>query len=170
MTARYATELLYDSEAALRLVDSAIEDIRETDPRAGTGAAAEPIHAGHLRDLLQTAGPLGLLGISQILARGYGEIASVLQCLRESRDVLARTTADKLQHAHESGQFQDITNHQLSYASSVLAETEARLAELASMLGPSALGAAGAGTSAAAAENAEACQAVVDQIADPPSR
>ena len=32
MSARHASELLYDSEAALRLVDSAIEDIRESDP------------------------------------------------------------------------------------------------------------------------------------------
>ena len=33
MTARHATELLYDSEAALRLVDSAIEDLRDADAR-----------------------------------------------------------------------------------------------------------------------------------------
>jgi hypothetical protein len=233
MTARYANELLYDSEAALRLVDSAIEDIREAGPRASAGPSAESLHAGHLRDLLQAAGPLGLLGISQILARGHGEIVSVLRSLRESRDVLARTSAGRVQDTHaklrevtnatESAasdildgldravalvdqmdakasdgdaatgvdlrsklreelfslmgcmQFQDITTQQLSYASSVLTEIETRLAELASILGPAALGAAvvpapvapsGPVTfdPAASMADAEARQAVADQI------
>jgi chemotaxis regulatin CheY-phosphate phosphatase CheZ len=237
MTARHAKELLYDSEAALRLVDSAIEDIRDSDP--GAGAPEEPLHAGQLRDLLQAAGPLGLLGISQILARGYGEIVSVLRRLRESRDVLARTSAEKVQNTHEklravtdatetaatdildgldraialvdqmdakaaegdaaSGadlrntlrdelfalmgcmQFQDITTQQLSYASSVLTEMETRLAELASILGPAALGAAGAPAPvapsgpitfdpAASMANAEARQVVADQIFGRPRR
>ena len=198
MTARHANELLYDSEAALRLVDTAIEDIRDTHP-----GAAEALHAGNLRDLLQTAGPLGLLGISRVLARGYGEIVGVLQSVRESRDVLSRTASDRLLNTHRTLreatsatemaapsilhgldravalvdqidvkaaegdaaagavlrntlreelsslmgrlQLQDITTQQLSYASSVLSETEARLAELASILGPTSLGAAGAG-------------------------
>jgi hypothetical protein len=216
MTARHANELLYDSEAALRLVDSAIEDIREAGPRASTGLSAESLHAGHLRDLLQAAGPLGLLGISKILARGHGEILSVLGSLRESRDVLARTSSgraasdildgldravalvDQLDAEASDGdatasanlrntlreelsslvgcmQFQDIAAQQLSYASSVLSEVETRLAELASILGPAALGAAGAPAPAGASgpitfdplasmANAEARQAVADEI------
>jgi hypothetical protein len=237
MTARHANELLYDSEAALRLVDSAIEDIREADPRASSGTSPESLHAGQLRDLLQAAGPLGLLGISQILARGHGEIISVLGRLRESRDALARTSSARVQDTHaklrevtsatesaasdildgldravalvnqmdatagDAGasaalrgklrdelfslmgcmQFQDITTQQLSFASSVLTEIEARLAELASILGPAALGAAGVPAavapsgpvtfdSAASMANAEARQAVADQIFGRPRR
>lgn len=216
MTARHANELLYDSEAALRLVDSAIEDIREASPRASKGTSAESLHAGHLRDLLQAAGPLGLLGISQILARGHSEIINVLRSLRESRDVLARTSSDRVASGILDGldravalvdqmdakasdgdaaasadlrstlreemfslmgcmQFQDITTQQLGYASSVLSEMETRLAELASILGPAALGAASAPASTASSgpitfdpvasmANAETRQAVADQI------
>jgi hypothetical protein len=236
MTARHANELLYDSEAALRLVDSAIEDIREASPRPSTGTPAESLHAGHLRDLLQAAGPLGLLGISQLLARGHGEIIGVLRSLRESREVLARTSSGRVQDTHDQlrevtnatesaasdildgldravalvdqmdakasdgdaaagadlrgtlreelfslmgrMQFQDITTQRLSYAFSVLTETETRLAELASILGPAALGAAGAPAStgpitfdpAASMANAEARQAVADQIFGRPRR
>ena len=95
MTARHANELLYDSEAALRLVDSAIEDIREPDPRR---AATD--RASHLHELLSKAAPLGLIGISQVLARSYGEIVSVLGSLRESRNALERAAVDNLQRTH----------------------------------------------------------------------
>ena len=56
MTARHANELLYDSEAALRLVDSAIEDLR-TLPRT-MGSAAEPTTNGNLRDILSASSSL----------------------------------------------------------------------------------------------------------------
>ena len=49
MTTRQASELLYDSEAALRLVDSAIEDLRDAqhrDPHLSAASGAE------LRELL----------------------------------------------------------------------------------------------------------------------
>jgi hypothetical protein len=241
MTARHANELLYDSEAALRLVDSAIEDIRDLDlPRADT--ARDALRTAQLRDLLAASGPLGLIRLSQILARGYTEIVSVLGSLRESRNVLERTSVTTLQHTHQKlrevttatetaatdildgldrsvalvnemdvkagegdaaaganlrntlrdelfslmgcMQFQDITSQQLNYASSVLTEMETRLAELATILDPAALGVAGpalAGAElpaapaspgtfdpAASTENAEARQAVADQIFDRP--
>ena len=73
------------------------------------------------------------------------------------------------------------TRAAFSYASSVLAEMETRLAELASILGPAALGAAGTPASeassgpitfdpAASMTNAEARQAVADQIFGRPRR
>jgi hypothetical protein len=123
MTARHATELLYDSEAALRLVDSAIEDLR-TLPRS-VGTAPEPMSTANLRDLLSASGSLGLVGVSQILAQSYGEIVRVLGSLRESRTILERTT--------------DTTAQQSTYASSVLTEIESRLAQLATVLDPTAL-------------------------------
>jgi chemotaxis regulatin CheY-phosphate phosphatase CheZ len=98
MTARPASELLYDSEAALRLVDSAIEDIREPAPDPGAGSLGT---VKQLQDALAAVnGPLGLVGLSQILARGYTEILSVLGRLRESRNVLERSTVSKLQQTH----------------------------------------------------------------------
>jgi hypothetical protein len=106
MTARQANELLYDSEAALRLVDSAIEDIRKPDPHAGM--SLDPVPAAHFRDLLHAAGPLGPNGMSQVLARGYSEIVSVLGSLRESRNVLDRATTEKLQHTH--AKLREVTN------------------------------------------------------------
>ena len=233
MTARQANELLYDSEAALRLVDSAIEDIRDASPHH-LGDPTDASRVANLREMLAQSGPLGLIGLSQVLARGYGEIVSVLGSLRESRTVLERTAVDRIQYTHQrlrevssatqtaatdildgldraialvndldktdqgdaAGgaairnklrdelfaivgcmQFQDITTQQLSYASSVLTDMEARLAELASILDPAALGAPAPKVPAPAAvsptfdpgastENAEARQAVADQIFD----
>jgi hypothetical protein len=235
MTARHASELLYDTEAALRLVDNAIEEIRVTDGRraAENGDAAR---AAQLRDALAAAnGPLGLVGLSQILARGYTEIVSVLGSLRESRTTLDRATVDRLQQTHakirevtrttevvaadimaglerslavvdqmdgkaQEGdaraeadlrntlrdelfalmgcmQFQDTTAQQLNYASSVLTEMESRLAELASVLDPTAFGVArlpsptparSAGPVShdlvASTENASQRQSVADEI------
>jgi hypothetical protein len=103
MTARHASELLYDSEAALRLVDSAIDEIRQPQ-------------------------------LSEILARGYAEVVSVLGSLRESRAVLQRPAVGALS--------QDVTTHQLDHASAVLTDMEGRLAMLASVLDPAALGVA----------------------------
>src|SRR5215218_8534612 len=100
MTSRQASELLYDSEAALRLVDNAIEEIRETDGRRGA-ENTDAARAAQLSEALAAAnGPLGLVGLSQILARGYTEIVSVLGSLRESRTTLERATVDRLQQTH----------------------------------------------------------------------
>jgi chemotaxis regulatin CheY-phosphate phosphatase CheZ len=234
MTARHATELLYDSEAALRLVDSAIQDLR-TLPRPSGGAAA-PNANGSVRDLLASPGAVDLVGLSQILARSYGEIVKVLGSLRESRSVLEQTAFEKLHHTHDKlrevttvtqtaatdildgldravalvndmdarandgdtaaeralrgklrdelfslmgcMQFQDITTQQLTYASSVLTELETRLAQLATILDPTALQATGVAMAvpgpsgaptfdpAASMQDAEARQAVADQIFD----
>lgn len=123
MTARHAKELLYDSEAALRLVDSAIEDIRDarpTEPAEHTDAREQPVVAAALENGEASA----------VLARSYGELVSVLGSLRQSRNILQHTTVAK----SHSAQAEHITSQQLSYASSVLTELEARLAELASVL------------------------------------
>lgn len=122
MTVRHANELLYDSEAALRLVDSAIEDIRDAGPD-------DPARNTNLREQLAAAGPTGL---SEVLARSYGEVVSTLGSLRQSRSTLERMQAP------------DIASPQLTYASSVLTEMETRLADLATLLDPATFGASGA--------------------------
>jgi hypothetical protein len=191
-------EVLYESEATLRLVDSAIQDMGDLEAAPEQG----------LEDRLRTAlnrgsgAPIGLVGLSDLLARGYSEILAVLDSLRQSRNLLERATVEKIQHTHdkllevsnatevaatdildgleratnmvddldgvaaESGapdergagiraalrdelfalmghmQFQDITSQQLSYASAVLSEMEARLDQIAKVFDPSGLGAA----------------------------
>ena len=103
MTVRHAKELLYDSEAALRLVDSAIEDIRDARPDDPAGHA-------NLREQLAAAGPAGL---TEVLSRGYGEVVSTLGSLRQSRTTLERMRAPDI-------------SQQLSYASLVLTEMTTR--------------------------------------------
>jgi hypothetical protein len=123
MIPRDATELLYDSEAALRLVDSAIEDIRGLLPHRPSVADESPLSAPH------DPAPGGAQAASEILERGYDAIVSALGRLRESRDALQRALRSP-----------ETTVEQLSHASSMLTDVEARLAELASLFDPAALG------------------------------
>jgi hypothetical protein len=97
---------------------------------------------------------------------------------------LRNTLRDELFSLVGCMQFHDITSQQLSYASSVLIEMETRLAELATILDPAAVGAAGTAPAheaspsttsvpvafdpGASTENAAARQAVADQIFDRP--
>lgn len=96
MSARPPSELLYDSEATLRLVDSAIEEIGElgSDDR-------HPLSRRDASPLLQQTPPIGLVGLTDLLARGYTEILGVLDSLRQSRHFLERATIEKLHHTHD---------------------------------------------------------------------
>jgi chemotaxis regulatin CheY-phosphate phosphatase CheZ len=124
MTARQASELLYDSEAALRLVDSAIEEIREPE---GRRAAESNTRGSELRDALAAAnGPLGLLGLSQVLARSYTEIVSVLGSLRESRNTLERSTVERIQATH--AKLREVSNATEVAATDILNGLERSLA------------------------------------------
>jgi hypothetical protein len=121
MAARH--ELLYDTEAALRLVDSELDELRAgpavaelaapatpaAAPAAATPAAPtatmrmEHPAAQHLRALLeQPAGaPVGLASLPFILERANQEIQAVLANLRDSRDALETATVEKLQTTNE---------------------------------------------------------------------
>ena len=183
-----AIELLYDSEATLRLVDHELDALREFSAGAAPAGADEPQE--------DDAPTSSLAMVPMILQRANVEIVGVLQSLRQCRSQLEAATVDKLQVTHEklrevtsatesaatdildgldrarglldeldaeaaaggrpsprgadlrgrlrdelfviTGclQFQDITNQQLSYASSVLTDMEARLAEIARLFDP----------------------------------
>jgi hypothetical protein len=244
MPPKPASEVLYDSEATLRLVDSALDGLRDAEPAEGGATAPAPTQApgrtqaldermrSALEPLVQGGGELGLVGLSQLLMRGYAEIVSVLNTLRESRNVLERTAVDRIQHTHAKlrevsdatelaatnvldgldratnlvdeldrlaagnedaaevrgrlrdelfglighMQFQDITTQQLNYASSVLGETEQRLAQLAAVFDPATVagGVTDPGVVAptdgvtfdphASTMNAEERQAVADEV------
>jgi hypothetical protein len=104
MTARH--EVLYDTEAALRLVDHEIAAMHGGNPFAGNpGPPGAPEHpaAAHLRALLaQPEGePVGLAALPFILERANHEIQSVLANLRDSREALETATVEKLQHTNE---------------------------------------------------------------------
>jgi hypothetical protein len=189
MTTRPAKELLYDSEASLRLVDNAIGELA-TDADIVTTNEASALPAS--------------------LVRAYGDITGILARLRESRGVLERGASQKLAHmsakltevslASEIAatdildglertammvdeldalaedptgvvraaavrarmreelfglvmhlQFQDITSQQLAYASSVIVEMEQRIAQMAAIFDPRALGLEAVSASPAAA-------------------
>jgi chemotaxis regulatin CheY-phosphate phosphatase CheZ len=196
MSAKQPSELLYDSEATLRLVDTAIQDMGDLEQDD-----ASPLEA-RLRAAIGAADGtgLGLTGLSDLLAKGYAEILGVLDSLRQSRSLLERAAVEKLQHTHDKlrevsnatetaatdilngldrantmvddldayalthgepdgrgastrtalrdelfalmghMQFQDITSQQLTYASAVLTEMEARLTNIARAFDPAVFG------------------------------
>jgi hypothetical protein len=82
---RRTDELLYDSEASLRLVDNALEDI-------------QPKHEAQYTSLAAVS--LGLNEIPELLLRAYGELNSVLDSLRHSRDLLEKTATENLHVTH----------------------------------------------------------------------
>jgi chemotaxis regulatin CheY-phosphate phosphatase CheZ len=95
MSPKQPSELLYDSEATLRLVDTAIQDMGELD------ADEPPSIEQRLRASLTPSPSMGLSGLSDMLARGYAEILGVLDSLRQSRHLLERAAVEKIQHTHD---------------------------------------------------------------------
>jgi chemotaxis regulatin CheY-phosphate phosphatase CheZ len=92
MTARH--ELLYDTEAALRLVDHELSEHR---------APSEPTPAEVLSALGSTpsASPSALAALPSLLERVTAEIQHVLTSLRNSRDALQTATVEKIQRTSE---------------------------------------------------------------------
>src|SRR4051794_40250235 len=80
MATRPAHELLYDSEASLRLVDNAIGEL---------GVEAEIVTTPDGSALPPT------------LVRAYGDLTGILARLRESRGVLEQGAVAKLNHMQE---------------------------------------------------------------------
>jgi chemotaxis regulatin CheY-phosphate phosphatase CheZ len=126
MTSRNTSELLYDSEAALRLVDSAIAEMHhvgsvrthESGARA-PGLVADPT-------LIVQTGALDPATVSRVLARGYAEIVSVLGSLRESRSVLERDTVDHLRQT--SIRLREVSSATETAATSIMAGLERSVA------------------------------------------
>jgi hypothetical protein len=124
MAARH--ELLYDTEAALRLVDSELDELRvddtaslgtshgtshdetraEGDATSPSAVITIPGHstaAQHLRALLDQpdGAPVGLASLPFILDRANAEIRCVLESLRDSREALETATVETLQTTSE---------------------------------------------------------------------
>lgn len=80
MSTRRATELLYDSEATLRLVDSALEELRDFPSGDVATAAGDEPGAGP-----QGAAPLTL---PEAVRRAHAELSTTVERLRQTRTLL----------------------------------------------------------------------------------
>ncbi|MEP7383356.1 MAG: hypothetical protein ABI910_16830 [Gemmatimonadota bacterium] len=96
MNHKQHSELLYDSEATLRLVDSAIQDMGELG-----GDETPRSLEQRLMSALTPDPALGSVGLSDALARGYADIVGVLDSLRQSRHLLERASVDRIHHTHD---------------------------------------------------------------------
>lgn len=83
-----AREILYDSEAALRLVDSALHDIAGTDV-AFEAATTPPPPTEPNADVLAA------------VVRSYRELTQVVLSLQQSRGFLQRSAVERLQHTQD---------------------------------------------------------------------
>jgi hypothetical protein len=100
MTTKPANDVLYDSEAALRLVDSALSELRGVAPGALEGAELRE-GAGAAQSSAAEDDPGALAALPRLLLKAYSEIISVLECLKQSRGMLERTAVERLHHTHE---------------------------------------------------------------------
>jgi hypothetical protein len=94
MSTRPADELLYDSEASLRLVESALIDLAAMAAEVAAGPGAQAIPGASFARM-------NLMDLPSLLLRAYTGINSVLENLRHSRDVLQQTRLDKLQQTED---------------------------------------------------------------------
>lgn len=96
MSSRPADELLFDSEATLRLVDTALEELRSRgEAPAPAGAFTFELSDPQIHQLA------GIADLPQILLQAYAEITGVITSLRKSRNVLEQTTVGKIQHTNQ---------------------------------------------------------------------
>jgi chemotaxis regulatin CheY-phosphate phosphatase CheZ len=89
MSSHRTQEVLYETEAALRLVDHGLQGLRDD---AGESDSAAPT--------VTLAGP-GLSELPAILERANTQIMGVLARLRESRAAIESTAIEKLASTHE---------------------------------------------------------------------
>jgi hypothetical protein len=85
-------ELLYDSEASLRLVDHAIEEL------SSSGAELDRDARGFLNHMLTQPG--GFTELSRTLLRAYAETQGIVDRIRQSCGAIDNAGIDKLQQMH----------------------------------------------------------------------
>jgi hypothetical protein len=93
-------ELLYDSEASLRLVDHAIEELNDA------GVELDDEKRGFLEHVV--AQPGGLNELSRTLLRAYAETVGVVQRIRQSCGMLDKEGLDRLEQMR--GRLREISN------------------------------------------------------------
>ena len=95
MTPNRAAEVLYESEATLRLVDRELGELK-----AGEHPADAAFAAGEGRTILAS--------LPYILQLANSEILQVIRSLRESRSALEHSTVERIQHTHSK--LQEVTS------------------------------------------------------------
>ncbi len=137
MSNNRAMDLLYDSEATLRLVDNELEALSHLDGPADPSAAApqsDPVESpesatlaglagitelSELSSLVEDVTPTSALAmVPHILHKANSEIINVLGSLRQCRSAIEQATSDKLQITHEK--IREVTNATESAATDIL--------------------------------------------------
>jgi hypothetical protein len=103
-------ELLYDSEASLRLVDHAIEEL------STSGADLDREARGFLEQAITNSG--GFAELSRTLLRAYAETAGIVIRIRESCGMVDDTGIDKLQQMH--GRLREVSSATETAATDIL--------------------------------------------------
>jgi len=129
MSAKQPGQLLYDSEATLRLVDSAMLEFGESGEARQSKDAADDIASASMS---------AMAGLSQRFERGYNELIVVLDNLRRSRSLLDRWVSNRGGEDHVGARRESSTTEVGSsgFASAVLLDLEQRLVAIARVLDP----------------------------------
>ena len=93
-TAPMSRELLSESEATLRLVDTVVSELRGADAEVAE-------HVAGLVPSLDADNAPDLARLPSVLLSAYAEIVGVLQRLEASRGILQRVAMDRLQRTHQ---------------------------------------------------------------------
>lgn len=97
---RRTDELLYDSQATLRLVDHELNELR--DPAGGMREPAPaPCRCAEGRAAAASTAGGALVSLPSVLERASQEITAVLTSLRASRNAMAQASVERLQHTHQ---------------------------------------------------------------------
>lgn len=104
MTHSRAEEVLYDSEAALRLVDAEVARLRQQD---GLSEAAAPVKAA-VQGLESFDSKPAIVLLPAILNKATEEIRTLLTSLRHSRSALESATVGRLATTHDK--LKQVTN------------------------------------------------------------
>lgn len=104
MTPSRAEEVLYDSEAALRLVDAEVARLRQQD---GLSEAAAPVKAA-VQGLEAFESKPAIVLLPSILTKATEEIRLLLTALRQSRSALETATVGRLATTHDK--LKQVTN------------------------------------------------------------
>jgi chemotaxis regulatin CheY-phosphate phosphatase CheZ len=104
MTSSRAEEVLYDSEAALRLVDAEVARLRQQD---GLSESAAPVKAA-VQGLEAFDSKPAIVLLPAILNKATEEIRMLLTALRSSRNALESATVGRLATTHDK--LKQVTN------------------------------------------------------------
>lgn len=133
---RQPQELLYDSEASLRLVDSAIEELSDAEPEGDTsGIDKLQQMRGRLHEVssaTETATSDILDGLVRAVAL-VEQLDSATTLPDAARHQVVASLREELAGLSNHLQFQDITSQQLVHIAALLGDMRVSLSEVASM-------------------------------------